>query len=68
MSILRGAMGLLAAGTAVAAYRVAKEAKHSDPGIALGAIVLSAFSASAAAHNLADEVEEFRNRRRRLLR
>lgn len=65
MSILRGATGLLAAGTAVAAWKVAKSARNDEPGLAIGALLVAAVSASAAAHKLADEVEEFRDRRRR---
>lgn len=65
MSILKGALGLLAAGATVAAYKVARATKEDEPGVALGAVVVGALTASAAAHALTDEVRELRDRGRR---
>ncbi|MBX3027069.1 hypothetical protein KF840_19370 [bacterium] len=64
MSILRGAIGLLAAGTAAAAYQAAKNSRRG--GDALGAAVVTATAASVAAHALTGEVRELRHRVRRI--
>ena len=65
MSIIRGALGLLAAGTAVAGYKVARNALHQDePLVAAAAAVIGSVAASRAAHNLSDELGEVRRRSR----
>jgi hypothetical protein len=60
MSILRGAIGLAALGVAAGAYRVMREAADDDPGVAAGALAVTAVAGSAAAHLLARERQEFR--------
>jgi hypothetical protein len=64
MSILKGALGLLAAGTAVAAFKAAKNASRNDPLVAAGAVIVGTAATSAAVHTIADEVGELRRRAR----
>lgn len=61
MSTRRLALGLLSAGAAIGAYKVARAAAQDDsPGVAITAAVVSAVAGSAAAHALAKEYGELR--------